>query len=223
MAVQLTDLHRFLRVELPGIPEPILQEGVLKATQEFFKMSECWRHTVPSLLNWTTAQTFPTLTQGVELPANTRLVRVDKVKYANDGSNLKDVHFRTRQQLDDEYPDWEVRTGSSPSRWTNDGDGASPRIVPIATADVNGSLQVRAIVAPDNNLTELPDFLFYEFEDTLKHGALARLMKIPGKDWTDFNSAAAYASLFKVGWEKAKSRANSEYGQPTREVMYGGI
>lgn len=222
MPVAISSLYNALRIELPGIPEPVLVDGVRKAVQEFFKKSEAWRYTVPGLLNWTTALTFPALAAGTEIPTGTRVTRVDEVKYANDGISLKPIPFKTRQQLDGDYPDWEVKTGNSPLRWTNDNDYA-PRIIPIADADVNGSLKVRAIIAPIDALTDLPDFLYYEFEDDFKNGALARLMKIPGKDWTNLTAAAAYASLFKAGVIKANSRANAEFGQPCRETSYGGL
>lgn len=223
MAVQIDTLYNLLRVELPGIPEPVLVSGVNKAIQEFFKQSEAWRHTVPGLLDWTTALAFPALTAGVELPTNTRLIRVSDVKYASDGIALKKVIFRTRAQLDGEYLNWEVKIGNTPLRWTNDTQGDEPRIIPIATADVLTSLKVRVVVAPLDALVELPDFLYYEFEDDFKNGTLARLMKIPGKDWTNFGAAAAYASLFMAGHIKAKSRVNAEFGQPRRETGYGGL
>ena len=55
MAVALNTLHKFLRIELPGVIEPALEDAVAKTVQEFFKRSEAWRYTVPTLLNWTTA------------------------------------------------------------------------------------------------------------------------------------------------------------------------
>ena len=224
MAVAIDTLHNFLRIELPGVPEPVLADGVRKAIQEFFKDSESWRHTVGSpLLDWTEALVFPALVEATELPADTRLLRVDAVKYASDGVSLQPIPFMTRQQLDTDFPDWEVKVGSSPQRWTNDAFGDQPRIVPIASADVLTSLQVRVIVAPLDALTELPDFLYYEYEDAFKNGTLARLMKIPGKDWTNFAGASAYASSFAGDKKEAKSRANAEYGQPFREMSYGGI
>lgn len=223
MTVAVDTLYNTVRVEVPGIPEPLLVEGVRKAIQEFFKESEAWRYVIPGVLDWTTALTFPAMAAGTEIPVGTRVTRVDDVKYASDGTSLQKIAFRTPQQLDDEFSNWEVLTGSGPLRWTNDGAGDAPRIVPIATANVTGSLKVRVILAPINALVLLPDFLYYEFEDDFKNGALARLMKIPGKDWTNFAAASAYASLFKAGYVKAKSRANAEYGQPSRETSYGGI
>lgn len=225
MAQAIDQLHNFLRVELPGIPEPLLADAVRKSIQEFFKKSEAWRHTVPApLLDWTAALVFPALVaDDTGIPTGTRLVRIDQVKYASDGVALREIAFRTRQQLDIEFSDWEVKTGTNPLRWTNDAHGDEPRIIPIADADVLASLQCRAIIAPVDSLTDLPDFLFYEYEDDYKNGALARLMKIPGKDWTNFAAASGYASLFKAGWMKARSRANAEYGQPCRTTTYGGI
>jgi hypothetical protein len=223
MAVAINSLYNEIRAELPGIPEPLLANGVRKAIQEFFRKSEAWRYSVPGLLDWTMALTFPALAAGTEIPTGTRVIRVDELKYASDGTSLQPVEFQTQQDLDGDYPDWEVKTGSSPLRWTNDGDGGTPRIVPIASADVLGSLKVRVILAPIDSLTELPDALFYDFEDDFKHGALARLMKIPGKDWTDIPAASAYMQMFKAGIIKAQSRANAEFGQPCRETSYGGI
>lgn len=224
MTVAIDTLHNFLRVELPGIPEPLLADGVRKSIQQFFKMSEVWRHTVPApLLDWTEALTFPAIGAGAEIPTGTRLVRVDHVKYASDGKSLHQVPFRTRQQLDAEYEDWEVKIGNTPLRFTHDTFGDEPRIIPIATADVLTSLQVRAIITPDDTLVVLPNFLFFEFEDDFRNGTLARLMKIPGKDWTNFAAASGYASLFTAGWMKAKSRAKAEFGQPERMTSYGGI
>ena len=223
MAVTLDTLHNMLRVELPGIPEPLLALAVLQTTQDFFKRSEAWRFNVATLLDWEIAQVFPDLIQAVEIPANTRVVRIDGVKFGSDGTNLKPVPFSTRQQLDQEYPDWEVKTGNTPLRWTNDPTPDAARIIPIAVEDLVGSLQLRVILTPDLNGVDIPDFLYYEYEDELKNGTLARLMKIPGKDWTNTASASAYASLYRNGWMKAKSRVNADYGQPNRIMSYGGI
>ena len=219
----VTALYPRVRLEAPGAPEPLIQDVVMEAMQEFFSDSECWRHTSPSLLNWTTAATFPTLGAGTELPAATRVKRIDIVKYASDSTNLKKVPFKTRQQLDLEYPDWEVRTGTSPVAWTNDGIGSQPRIIPIADADVNSSLQVRSIVVPLSTMTDLPDYWYDEFDDVIRAGALGKLLAMPGRDWSDAALAVYYMGKFTQGVKTAKSRAEAEFGQPDRIMAYGGI
>ena len=215
-------LYPFLRVELPGIPEPLLVSAVAKTVNDFLRMSEVWKYTTPTLLDWTTALVFPAINVGTEIPAETRATRIDTVKYAPDGVSLREVPFKTRQQLDNIYSDWEVKTGNTPLYWTYDGPGV-PRIVPIAVANVLATIQIRTVLGSTESLVNLPDFIMHEFEDTIREGVLARLMKIPGKDWTNLTAAAAYASLFKAGYTKAKSRAQAEFGQPARETSYGGL
>jgi hypothetical protein len=216
----LTTLHRFLRIELPGCPEPVLSEGVLKATQDFFKRSQSYKITTGSpLADWTEALPFPTV---IDLPDAVRIVRVDTLKYTTDGTSMEIVPFNTRQQLDMTIPNWEVEVGTKPKAWTHD-EEIGARIIPIAAADVLASLQMRLVVTPDDTATSVPDFLYYEFEEYIKVGALARLMKIPGKDWTDLRAAGAYAALFEDGIRRAKSRGDADFGQPNREMAYGGI
>ena len=222
MAHPIVDMYPFLRAELPGIPEPLLVAAVAKTVSDFLSKSEVWKYTSPVLLDWTTALVFPAIVTGTDIPTFTRVVRTDNVKYANDSLSLRTIPFKTRQQLDNIYSDWEVKTGNTPLYWTNDGPD-TPRIIPIATANVADSIQVRSILSSATTLTTLPDFIMHEYEEDLRNGALARLMRIPGKDWTNLTAASAYASLYKAAWIGAKSRAEAETGQPARETSYGGI
>lgn len=219
----IASVYPKVRIEAPGAPEPLIADVVGDAMRDFFRDTEVWRHTTSPLLDWTTGAVFPALTPGAELPADTRVVRVDEVKYANDGTNLKPISFSTRSQLDGEFPDWEVRTGTSPQRWTNDGNAGSPRIVPIAEADVTGSLQIRVVVSPISTMTDVPDWWYDEFHDIWRFGALARLLKMPGRDWTNPPLAQYYMALEREGVKMAKSRGDAEFGTPNRTMSYGGI
>lgn len=222
MSHAISGLYPLLRIELPGIPEPVLVEGVAQTVQDFLTKSEAWKHTTATLLDWTTALPFPALAAPTELPAGTRLHRIDIVKYAVDGISLRTLTFKTRQQLDGIMSNWEVDTSTTPRYWTLDGPD-NPRIVPAATEDKLGSLLVRSVVTAAEGLSTLPDKLMHEFEDVIRAGVLARLMKIPGKDWTNLKLAASNASLYKAGWIKARSSAQSDFGHVARETSYGGI
>lgn len=222
MAHTIEDLYPLIRMEAPGLPEPVLQQETQDAIDNFLAESEAWRYSVSGLLDWTTAAAFPTLAAGVEIPAGTRVVRYDMVKFASDGSNLKKVPFKTRQQLDLEYPDWEVRTGNTPLAWTINGV-FEPRIIPTASADVLGSLAVRVILGSDRAVASIPEFILHEFGDYIQYGVLAKVLMFPGKDWTNQASGAMYQAKYNEGVKKAKSRANADYGQPDRIMAYGGI
>jgi len=226
MAHTLPDLYPQLRIELPGIPEPTLVDGVWEAVDRFLREAEVWKYTVPGLLDWTTALTFPAIAAGTEIPAFTRIVRIDSVKFANDGVSFTQVPFKTRQQADAEYPRWEVDTGTKPDIVVNDGMDGGPGAVisPIAVADVLTSLKVRVVLGSSGpGLTTLPEFIVHEFGDLIRSAALARLMKIPGKDWTNFQLSASNEAIFTAGVIRAKSRAEAGFGQPKRATSYGGI
>ena len=220
---EISGIYPLVRIEAAGVREPLLEYTVFDTVKDFFRDAEIWRYSVPTTLNWTTALPFPALTAGVELPAGTRLHRVDMLKYGSDGQSFRRIHFYTKQQLDDVYSDWETKTGSTPLAYTNDPTGDAPRIIPTATADVNSSLRVRVILVPDT-LTDVPDFLYAEFHDAWRWGALARLLKMPEKDWTNLTLAAFYEKKYDDEVIRAKSRVQSEYGQPVnRTTAYGGL
>jgi hypothetical protein len=223
MAHAISDLYPLIRLECPGIPEPILQAEVQDSIDSFLADSEAWKYTIPTVLDWETTQKFPTITVGVDIPANTRVVRYDTVKFANDGTSFREVPFRTRQQLDGEYSDWEVRTGNTPLVWTVNGLFA-PLIVPIATQNVLSSLIIRVVLGTDRAVTVLPEFLIHEFGDVIQYDVLSKLLLLPGKDWTNVPSGLMYKRMYDDQIPKIKSRAQADYGQPNSRIMaYGGI
>ena len=221
MAVALSTLYPELRVELPGVPEPLLVAATKRITRQFFRKSEAWRYDLDNILNWTTALTFPAIVAGTDIPDNTHVVRIDKVRYGVTHAT-RTLRFVPRDQLDRENPRWATETGSSPKAWTHAASSVA-QIIPIASASVSSSLHIRAVIAPSPDLVSLPDFLFYEFEEAIKFGTLAQLMKIPGKDWSAANLATLNEKKYRNGIKEAKSKAQAEYGQPNREMVYGGI
>ena len=112
--------------------------------------------------------TFPTITPGTDIPADTHVVRVDKVRFGV-ANATRGLPFIPRDQLDRENPDWETESSSSPTAWTHLAASVA-RIIPIASADILNSLPIRAVIAPDPALVSLPDFLFYENEEAIKFG-----------------------------------------------------
>ena len=223
MPVNLSTMEPELRIELPGILEPVLNAAIIRVTRQFFWNSEAWKYTADNGVDWVTTSTLPALVAGTDIPANTIVKRIDTVKYNSDGDNWSQfIDFKTRDELDRQNPDWEAETGTSPSSWTIDNDGLA-RIIPIATANVTDAFLLRAIIAPDTALTALPDFLFYENEEIIKAGVLAQLKKMLGKDWSDPQGAVFYADIYGAGIKHAKSRSEAGYGQPKDVAAYGGI
>ena len=80
-----------------------------------------------------------------------------------------------------------------------------------------------AAVAPSGLAVELPERLGNEFRDALVAGALARLMKIPGAEWSNPQMAMYYQGEFEEAKARAATRAEDGFTKKrTRIVRYGG-
>lgn len=225
MAIAISTLYPELRVELPGIVEPVLDAAVFRGLRKFFWESEAWKYTCDNGLDYTISQQAMNLpVAGTDIPAKTVVKRVDNVKWDSDGADWDTpVPFMTRDQLDRADSDWYTETGTKPLAWTY--DNGVPIVYPIASATVTDGLLLRVVIAPvyTAGADTLPDLLYYEFEDTIKAGILADLMKMPGKDWTDTQMASYYKEQYRRGVNMAKSRAEADFGQPDRTMAYGGL
>jgi hypothetical protein len=204
-----------VRAECPGVPEPILFQRYSLAIKDFLHRSEAWRYDLPAPVAVVANSTWPDLL-GV-LPANTYVVRPVMVKWS-DGSP---IDFLPRYLLDEEDDNWETATAGTPRKWTLS-DIGSPRFYPIPNE--NGAVRLRvalSILAPQ--ATEVPDALMQEWEEAFAAGALSRLHKMPGKDWSDINLALKYEADFEQKIRYARGRTSADYGKRPKVVRYGGI
>jgi hypothetical protein len=226
MAIAISTMLPELRVELPGIPVPILNAALYRVIRTFFWKSEVWKYTYDNGLDWTLNQlAAESPVAGTDIPAKCVVKRVDTVMYDAGGTEWdNEIPFKTRDELDRANPDWYTEVGSTPLAWTHGNDGAA-LIIPQVAATVTTALLIRAVIAPIFTLVAdtLPDFLYYEFEETIKAGVLAQLMKQPGKDWSNMQSAQFYGSAFAAGLLEATSRGQADFGQPKDTMAYGGI
>ena len=226
MSVPVSTMLPELRLELPNVPVPVLNAAIFRILRQFFWESEAWKYTYDNGLDWTLNQlALESPVPGTDIPAKTVVKRVDTILYDADGTSWdREIPFKTRDELDLANPNWYTETGSTPLAWTHGNDGAA-LIIPQTTATVTTALLVRAVVAPVFTLVTdtLPDFLYYEFEESFKAGVLAQLKKMPGKDWSDPANVNSYVSAFSAGLASAKSRAQADFGQPKDTMSYGGL
>lgn len=212
------DLYWQVRAELPGVPLPLLNAHYAEAVREFFHRSLAWQYNVPDLLDLNASTAFPTVTAGTHIPASTYVVQPVRIKWS-DGS---DVPFKTRDQMDDIDTNWEDTEGSTVDYWTITSPG-NFRVYPLLTANQTEVIRLRVAIAPLTTATSIADALAYEFKESWKNGTLARLLKVPGKDWTNERLAASYMAMFDTDIKNAKSRAGADFGRPKRVVEYGGL
>lgn len=216
--VNFSDIYWPVRAELPGVPLPLLYNHYAEAVREFIAKSHAWQYSCPNALDLAASTAWPTLVAGTDIPTNTYVVEPVNLKWS-DGT---DIPFRTRDQLDEIDPDWEQETATKPDYWTITAPGAW-RVYPLLSASVTDELYLRVALAPTVAGGVVPEELANEFRETWEKGALARLLKIPGKDWTNPVAAQVYKQSYDEEIAMAKSRAAADYGRPHRFVRYGGL
>jgi hypothetical protein len=225
MAQAISGMLPSIRLKAPGCPEPLIKDTLYDILREFFWDSEVWKYTADNGLDYTlNQQTMNLPVAGTDIPANTAVKRIDTVLFDSAGSDWDTpVPFKTRDQLDRYDKDWWTETGTEPTYWTY--HNGVPIVYPIASATVTDGLLIRAVIAPNYSAvtSTLPDLIYFEFNRYIIDGVLAELKEMPGKDWTDLAGAARHARRYKEGIDMAKSRAEADFGQPDREMSYGGI
>lgn len=221
--ISYRDLLWQVRVECPGVPEPLLMMNYMLVVREHLRRSHGWQYNA-GLITWTSTDNFPDASAAI--PSNTVIVQPVQVKWKN-GAILP---FKTRQELDELDGNWEqaATAGLQPDYWTITEPGKF-LLYPDSSTTVAAAVELRLAVVPllpttaADGRTGVPEELALEFSEHWAHGALAKLLKIPGKDWTDIQLAAAYSSMFEDDIMVAKSRAGADFGRPRRRLRYGGL
>lgn len=245
MSRSVRELLPDVRVATGGVPEFLALWALTGALSEFLDRSEAWRE-------WLPVRTVTDITDGVTSWVNhldddtqrwARIKRIDKLTWHPSGCDIK---FKTVSQLQETDPEWRTREGSSAHYWTTYGEEAAASddtvsgyriaLYPVPSADVDPTYGVKPrvvivtdVVADmdqsgfDDQIPVIPDRIFYPFRQAIVSGALATLYLMPRKDWTDQKLAAYHRAAFEAAIDRARSRADADYGHPVHTVAYGGI
>jgi hypothetical protein len=216
--VNFSDIYWGVRAQLPGVPLPLLHNHFGEAVREFIAKSHAWQHNCPVALDLAADTAWFTLVMPTDIPTGTYVVEPVNLK-RSDGTNIA---FQTRDQLDEIDPDWEQAEAGQVDFWTITGPSAW-RVYPLLTDALTDEFYLRVSLAPTVASGAVPEELANEFRSTWDKGALARLLAIPGKDWTNPVAAQVYQSQYEEEIAMAKSRAAADYGRPHRFVRYGGL
>ena len=157
------------------------------------------------------------------------------LKYASDRYMTLDVEFMrpgddefdttyeslvntTKQILDSSEANWQTRNATSPSQYFLTDDVNALRVFPTPNTDSTNEYYVDAIVCPKKDQTEVPEFLYEKWEDTIQAGALARLLAMPGASWRAPKLAGEFHSKYRRGLRNARKTTLTGIGQVPAEV-----
>lgn len=113
----------------------------------------------------------------------------------NSVSAYTDLDMRPSTVLDKSDRDWRI---SGTNYYFYCPDTATVALSWDPAAAVPNGLVIKAALKPTTTATTVPDVLFNDWRMAIEDGAVGRLMLIPGKDWTNEQSAAIYLARFEA-------------------------
>jgi len=194
---------------VPFCPDSLVESNLRSATIEFCERSKAY------ILDMDAFNTISGVYEyDFDIPTGTEVHQVLQMTY--DGRDMDPISPRS---LDLNYPDWRDRTGrphvylqKTPSTFW---------LVPVP----QGSFPVIASVAlkPSRTSNNIDTTISNQYRDAIIYGTLYRLLRMPGREWSDVNAAREYLAQFNLEIQQAELRARGGDLGVKRTVKYKGI
>lgn len=179
--MKITDLFQEVAPFAPGAPDPALLKYIRNAAIEFCMRTRLWKYEY-------TATHTAGADHAIITPDQSALNDIERIAF--DGKVLEP---KSTTDLDIVLDGWRTQDlNGIPSFYTQLSQG-SIRLVP----DADGELYFCMTLKPGQTSTLVPDFLI-EYRETLGHGALSRLLLIPGQPYSSPEMAMMYKQRFDM-------------------------
>jgi len=212
MATNILDLAiREVRVSIPDSTQLVTRSAFVQAARDFCRRTLAWRE------RNTVATVAGTPTYVVYTPANGVVVDFFAPKLDTDITLIKvptakvdsiDMELLT----DQDEPSYAFLTG------------VQNEIQLAAIPDAAYTFSFQLALMPAEAATTIDDTLWDRYGDTIVSGALFRLLRMPGKSWSDPQMAEYHRNLYEAAIPEAQSKsADGNMVGVARAVKYGGL
>ncbi|CAB4122884.1 hypothetical protein UFOVP33_71 [uncultured Caudovirales phage] len=181
--------------------DPVTEYAIKRACIEFCNLSWVWKH-LPDPINVKGGQAYYDL----ESPADTDISAVMDAAHNTVPLNSKSVAW-----LDAQLPGW--RTSRAVPKYYTQLDTEQLILAAVPDSDIKGGLTLTLALQPAQSATGLPKWIFNQYLYTLADGAIARLMLMPNKPWTDLQNGSDRRAKFDAGIANARASANAALGR----------
>ena len=112
---------------------------------------------------------------------------------------------KSLEWLDVELPRWRTTTGTP--KYFSQVDSQQIVLAPGPDYGVTNGLSMTLALQPSQSATGFPSWIGNQYFEDLANGAIARLMIMPNKPWTDLINGAARRAAFESGMNNARASA----------------
>lgn len=188
-------LYPLLLASVSGVSEPLADQALCNAAQEFFRRSLAWKQ-------WLAPITLTTDTSyQLTIPTGSLIVRLEKATLNGTAISLPNWNSFDADLADNAAQGSGVTTA----------DRISVELASSYAA--GGVLKVQAVLTPALGAASLPDAQLAQHGAAIVEGAKARLMAIKGEEFTDLQLAALAMDLFEQAIGTAQYQAYKGFGR----------
>ena len=200
-------------VHVYNAPKNFIRQAMLETTREFCREARYWREDLTAVDTVVDQHTY-----ALTIPADSEVVDFADVYYMDKRS----LTAKTGLQLNGVNEQWRTQNGE-PYYYMRV-DNLSIRLVYIPQSVETGAIQVRAILQPAFTATTIDDKILDDYDEAIIYGTLYRILRTPGRVWTDLKVAAFYGGLFQEALDNASAKGVDERTKAVaRKVSYGGL
>lgn len=190
---------------IQDIPEPMdgaVARQVRYALQEFFRLSEAWRHRESILTGGGSSYELH------NLPNNTYAIASRYAYFTSDGRPRYPLTSTLLERLD-------PSDNGNPNLFALDGN-----TIHLDSNAPSGILDVEVVVQPDRNINDVDDEVCDKWFEYIRHGAVAALLRIPDKIWTNYGSSETHERAFREGIHLAAREVRRDRSRPKRSIQF---
>lgn len=187
-----SDFYPFVLPSAIGCPKPTADFFLKQAAIEFFTSSRAWIDPLPAVSTVVGQASY-----SFGASAEQQVIGIDECRI--DGGDALDVGH-------DEEVDGDTSTGTPSRIWTDDLLAYSLWRVPsVADQQVVN----KVVLAPSQSATGVDDRLFALYANAIAHAALAQLLALPDKPWTNPQLALYFAGMGGAATNFAATQART--------------
>lgn len=191
----LNKFHQYILPDVPGAPISVVNSALLSTIIDFCEKSLIWKKRSEET----------DIVAGYNLysyapETGTKVVEADAA-FIN-GSELTPT---TEELMNMSMPGWQSSESATP-KWFYMTSDKTIRIIPTPTEDISAGLVVDTILRPTRDATEVPDFIYEDWAETIAYGTLSRLMAMANRTWSAPQMVSYYTRKYRQGLSRAKSK-----------------
>lgn len=180
---------------------PVTENAIKRAVIEFCASSWVWKH-LPDAIDVVAGES----TYDIELPAGVDVSTVVSVELDGVPLEPKDLAW-----LNKEIPRW--RTVAARSKYFTQVDSEQLILAPLPDVNITGGATMTLALQPSQATKSFPKWIFNQHIYVLADGAIAKLMLMPNKPWTDLANGQDRRARFEAGIAHARASAVSALGR----------